>query len=415
MARRVLLIAFQFPPFAASSAVQRTLRFVQYLPEFGWEPVVLTAHERAFERTSESLMAEIPASVHVERAFALDAARHLSLCGRYPRAVALPDRWSSWLLGAIPAGLRLLRKYRPEAIWSTYPVATTSLVGLTLRKLSGLPWIADFRDPMYDDSYPTNATLRRAHRGIERWTVYNCNRLVLTAPGAVQLYRSRYPDVPANRFALIQNGYDESSFRATETIQRCRFSAVTLVHSGVIYPKERDPSALFGALKDLMSEGILEAGMFRIVLRATGHDQEIAHLVENFGVGSLVEICSAVPYHVALSEMQQADGLLVLQGNDCPYQIPAKVYECLRAGRPIVALVGGHTDTAAVLREASGALIADLSDRAGIGAVLRTFMANVAAGHEDSPLTEVVRSHSRQRRAQELSELLALVTADASI
>ena len=97
--RRVLMIAFHFPPLAGSSGIQRTLRFAQHLPEFGWEPLVLTAHPRAYERTSGDLVADIPEGMHVERAFALDSARHLAIKGRYPDIFARPDRWISWKLG----------------------------------------------------------------------------------------------------------------------------------------------------------------------------------------------------------------------------------------------------------------------------------------------------------------------------
>src|SRR5262245_33717768 len=104
MSRRVLMVAFHFPPLSGSSGIQRALRFVQHLPAHGWEPVVLSAHPRAYEATSADLMQEVPPQTVVERAFALDTARHLAIAGRYPRMLALPDRWCSWAMGAVPAG-----------------------------------------------------------------------------------------------------------------------------------------------------------------------------------------------------------------------------------------------------------------------------------------------------------------------
>ena len=92
MKRVVLMIAFQFPPYAGSSAVQRTLRFVRYLPEFGWEPIVLTANAGAYEFTSQDQMADIPRGAIIERAFCVDTARHLGLLRRYPSSLARPDR-----------------------------------------------------------------------------------------------------------------------------------------------------------------------------------------------------------------------------------------------------------------------------------------------------------------------------------
>jgi hypothetical protein len=103
--KRVLMIAYHFPPLAGSSGIQRTLRFAQQLPDFGWEPIVLTAHPRAYERVSDDLLREVPINLVVHRAFALDTARHLSIARRYPGFLARPDRWMSWRWGAVAAGM----------------------------------------------------------------------------------------------------------------------------------------------------------------------------------------------------------------------------------------------------------------------------------------------------------------------
>ncbi|HSQ81014.1 MAG TPA: glycosyltransferase, partial [Casimicrobiaceae bacterium] len=154
--KRVLMIAYHFPPLAGSSGIQRTLRFVQHLPAFGWEPAVLTADPRAYERTSEDLDAEVPDGVQVERAFALDTARQLSIAGRYPGFLARPDRWMTWQYAAVRSGMKLIRRWRPDVIWSTYPIATAHVIGSVLHRRSGLPWIADFRDPMAQEGYPAD-------------------------------------------------------------------------------------------------------------------------------------------------------------------------------------------------------------------------------------------------------------------
>src|SRR4051812_8923822 len=148
MTKRILLVAYHFPPVQGSSGLQRTLKFAQYLPSFGWQAAVLTAHPRAYEHVTADQVDDIPASTFVRRAFALDTARHLSIRGAYPRALALPDRWVSWWFGAVPAGLALIRRFKPDVIWSTFPIATAHLVGLTLAHLTRLPWVADFRDAM---------------------------------------------------------------------------------------------------------------------------------------------------------------------------------------------------------------------------------------------------------------------------
>jgi hypothetical protein len=106
MMKKILMIAFHFPPFSGSSGVQRTLRFVQHFPALGWQPLVLSAQALAFEKTSPDLLSEVPESVLVERAFALDTARHLQIKGRYLGWMARPDRWVSWQFDAVRRGLQ---------------------------------------------------------------------------------------------------------------------------------------------------------------------------------------------------------------------------------------------------------------------------------------------------------------------
>src|SRR5436305_1673351 len=97
--KRILMIAYHFPPLRGSSGIQRTLRFAKYLPQFGWFPTVLSIHPAAYESTGSDQMADIPAGVEVHRAFGLDSARHLSIRGRYPALLGRPDRWRTWWLG----------------------------------------------------------------------------------------------------------------------------------------------------------------------------------------------------------------------------------------------------------------------------------------------------------------------------
>jgi len=126
MVKRVLMIAYHFPPISASSGFQRTLRFSQYLPESGWMPSVLTVHPRAYPgHVADPPEANaLPRDGHVRRAFALDTAKHLSLFGRYPQWLSTPDRWWSWQIGAVPAGLAMIRELKPDVLWSTFPIAT---------------------------------------------------------------------------------------------------------------------------------------------------------------------------------------------------------------------------------------------------------------------------------------------------
>src|SRR6185503_2245496 len=107
-ARRLLLIAFHFPPIQGSTGVTRTLAFAKYLRDYGWEVAVLTVHPRAYTEVRADNLQTVRPHVMVERASALDAQRHLSIRGRYASFLALPDRWQSWIPAGIARGVRLV-------------------------------------------------------------------------------------------------------------------------------------------------------------------------------------------------------------------------------------------------------------------------------------------------------------------
>lgn len=405
-AKRVLMIAYHFPPLAGSSGIQRTLRFVQHLPTFGWQPIVLSADPRAYERVSDDLTADIPPSTPVCRAFALDTARHLSLGGRYVGAWARPDRWVSWRFDAVRQGLRLIREHRPQAIWSTYPIATAHLIGAALARRSGLPWIADFRDPMAQDGYPADPRTWASFKRIEETAADSAALSVFSTAGALREYQRRYPHAAA-RMALLENGYDEGSFADVEHTPRrgepLSPGALTLLHSGIVYPSERDPEPLFEAVRTLLASGRLAPQSLRLRFRAAVHDALLQRLAKQYGIEALVETLPSLPYREALEEMLRADALLVLQGNDCNDQVPAKVYEYLRAGRPVLCLADPPGDTAQVCSRAGLSDIAALEDSGAIAQALVAFLDKLAAGHAPRALPDVVAAASRRARCAQLA------------
>jgi glycosyltransferase involved in cell wall biosynthesis len=411
MVKRVLMLAFHFPPQRGSSGIQRTLKFVRHLPALGWQPLVLSAHPRAYENTGADQLGEIPGTVPVRRAFALDSARHLAVRGRYPGLLALPDRWASWLLGAVPAGLAIVRRMRPALIWSTYPIATAHLAAFALHRLTGLPWVADLRDPMIDASHPSGRLRRAAAAWVEARVVRHAARVVVTTPGALRSYRARYPAAPPERFRLIENGYDEEAF--TNLAPATPGKPFTLLHSGVIYPSERDPGPLFEALAALRARGLIAPATFRLRLRAPAHEALLRGMAERYGLADLIEILPHLPYRAALAEMLGADGLLVLQAANCNDQVPAKLYEYLRAGRPILALTDPAGDTAGLLRGHGIDTIARLDDSGEIATGIARFLELAASGRAPRASSERVRAAERRQRTAQLADLLDEVALEA--
>ncbi len=408
MNKRALLIAFHFPPQAGSSGIQRTLSFSKHLGRHGWEPMVLSAHPRAYDIQNPSQLASVPSQLVVKRAFVLDVKRHIGIKNRYPGLLALPDRWTSWLFGAVPAGLSMIRKHRPQVIWTTFPIATANLIGLVLHRLTGLPWIADLRDPMLQVTYPTATLQRKAFQWIEAQTLKHCTLAVCTTHSAMQAYASRFPDL-AWKFRVIENGYDEDglSMQGVELGKKSQAPdrRITLLHSGMLYKNGRSPSAFLHAIAALKRQGKIDASSLHVMLRAPGDVEPITELIAEQDIGDIVEIAPAIPYREALREMLSVDGLLIFQGKQYNAQIPAKIYEYFWARRPVLGLVDAAGETAHVLRAAGFDSLVAMDQVEAITPALERFVEQIRSGTAYVATPEVVAQCSRANRARQLADV----------
>src|SRR5205807_3649186 len=158
----------------------------------------------------------------------------------------------------------------------TYPIATAHLIGLSLHRLTGVPWVADFRDPMTEkdpvtgEEFPSDRTIRRINGWIERPAIMRCAKAVFTTPGTADMYAKRFRDLEQSRWAVIPNGFDEQSFEKAESAvngKRYGGARIMLLHSGVLYPHARDPRCFFEALAQLRASGDISASTLKVVLR----------------------------------------------------------------------------------------------------------------------------------------------------
>lgn len=335
----ILIIALDFPP-CKSAGVQRTLLFCKYLKQLGWNPVVLTvdanAHLAHDDSTSETF--DFP----VYRAHSLNSKRDLSIKGKTISWLQSPDKFWTWYYTAVPLGLKLLKKYNPSVIWSTYPVLTAHRIANKLAKKSGVPWIADYRDPVqarYDFSQTLSKTIRR----IERSSVERASKLVFTTKQASLLYQSLYETHPTSKFCVIPNGFD-SLHVSNEALDNS--NKFLLLHSGAVYENGRDPTQLFIAIHQLKKEGFLTIENFSLVFRGCDGDRFKTQITD-LSINELVSFLPSISYKESVIEMSQASALLLLQGELFTNQIPGKLYEYLATNKPVVCIcpAGSATHT----------------------------------------------------------------------
>ncbi len=357
--RHALFVVFHYPPEASSSGVLRTLKYTRYLPEHGWRTTVLTLNRDAYEVTDSKLERQIPEQARVIRTRYLNAKTHLSLFGIYPPILAVPDRWIGWYPWAVAAGRRALREDPFDLVYSTSPVATAHLIGRSLARSARVPLVTDFRDPWYEEP-PEPGT-----PGVVHWFAPRLERRVIAAASHVvtstthlrDMLQARYREQPADKFTAILNGYDEADFAALPAALARNDGRMLVVHAGNINPEFRDPRPLFRAARTLADQGRIDASrlLFRFIGGgAFGESGSMRQCLAETGLRDSVEFLPRVPYEAALQELARADLLLLLQASDDTVGlVPAKLYEYLRAQKPVLALLFPGA-TGEVLKQTGG-------------------------------------------------------------
>lgn len=407
-----LFVAYHFPPEGSSSGVLRTLKYALYLPAHRWTVTVVSIDVSAYACVDHQSAASIPDSVDVIRTPYLDSKRHLAVRGSYLAATAIPDRWVGWYPWAVRAGERAIRQKSVDLIYATAPVPTALLVGRRLAQRHRLPLVVDLRDPWYEEP-PEPGTpwiVHQAARILERRTLAAAARVTTTTDQITELLRRRYPDLPPSRFQTIMNGFDEADFGTPNVWNPHGRRALTLLHAGGINPQYRDPAPLLHAIRTAANHGLLDASKLRLRLLGPGtygHSAELARALEETGLAEQVEVVRRQPYGDALAAMQEADVCLLLQASaDTVGLIPAKLFEYLRSGVPVLALVypGASAD---LLSEIGGGWSVDPRDEKALVGTLAQIYASWSAGelHAHAAAADLLARYDRRNLTRQLARL----------
>jgi glycosyltransferase involved in cell wall biosynthesis len=394
--RKVLLLTYHFPPSGAV-AVYRMLGLVRYLPQFGWQPIVVAPPQVPWEPVDEALLAQVPPETPVERVpFAS------GLIGRMARYCA-PE--AHWLWAASGACKRMITEHQPSAILTSSPPGCVHLLGRRLQRKFGLPWLADFRDPWVTNLRVDRLGFRlRFARWLESRVMRQANVLIANTPLNQRGWAEAYP-LEAHKMVTITNGFDPEKFE-THASPRVSSEPLTILHAGELY-NQRDPRPLLDALRELRAAGEPLSIQLDFVGRHTSGHFDMAQEVRSRGLEKDVRLEGQIPYAEALTRMMRADILLILHAAEFRVSIPAKLYEYLGAGRPILAMAELDSDIAWILRE-SGALhrVAPPRDVAQIKQSLVELAREVEAGHAAVPNPDALKQFTRERMAQKFAECL---------
>lgn len=399
--KKILMIALDFPP-CQTAGVQRTLKFVEYLPDNDWQPIVLTAMPFIYDTLSAQTC---PNNVPVYRAFGLNTLKHLAIKGRHLALMTKPDRFFTWFYHGAMLGKKIIEEHKPDVIWSTFPYSTAMRIGLSLKRHSGLPWVADFRDPFAGvnpmlnvDNYPASQ--------IDRHVVENADHCIFATDNMRQLYQAAYPTLPDSRMSVITNGYNETQFAKAEAsvAQSPSKSGFLMIHSGVVYPNERNPINLLKAVAQLRDAGELPEG-FHLMFRGGQPTDDVSGFIQAQKLDALVSFTGLISYEKSIEEMLRASALIILQGKVFNNQIPGKAYEYLRTGRPILAISDHQSATSRLLEGQGGTYIADIDNTQDIARQMSQLFAQI-----NNTYVRDIHRYSREATAQQLADVLSKVS-----
>ena len=366
--RSVLVVAYFFPPLGGGG-VQRTAKFVKYLPHHGWMPTVITTTARYYGVHDESLLNDIPAEVRVVAASENDLLRRAGnrLSGRrwvpgrwrYLPAQVLgwPDPMNGWVPGALAAVARELHTGNYDALITTSAPYSAHIVGALARRITGVPWIADFRDEWSQNpELKQPEFLKRLSSRVERMIVGGCDRVIVTTNGA------RLAGPVAGKQTTITNGVDLADIAAKMAVSpRERF---TLSFVGSLYG-DRNCREVLAALKRLSERGAIDPDRveFRIVGRVSVDD-----LTDVRGRIRITQL-GYVSHYAALAEMRSADALVAYLPSHSR-SIPGKIFEYLACGRPILCVVGRGSASFEMVRELGAGYSVEPTDSVGLDRAL---------------------------------------------
>jgi glycosyltransferase involved in cell wall biosynthesis len=366
---KVLIVTYYWPP-SGGAGVQRWLKFAKYLPEYGWEPIILTVDPEyaAYPATDTSLEKEVQKSTKVYRTKATDWFRiYSSDKARIPSAgfansidntlkekisrfirgnFFIPDPRRGWNKFAFKKAIELIRELNIGVVVTTSPPHSTQLIGLRLkRKFNDIKWIADLRDPWtdiyyYEHFYPTSIS-RAIDSQYEKKVLKNADRILTVGPSLKSSLTLKYEGIE-KKTDIITNGFDEMDFDGIKAIDPSLF---TITYVGTLSSKY----PIVGLLDALVE---IKKSHLNFLLRFVGTVPENMKQIINSRIPS--DSIEFVPYSIhneAIAFMMKSSMLLLIIPENVNNRniITGKIFEYIASGKPVLCLGPEDGDAAAIL------------------------------------------------------------------
>lgn len=396
--KRVLVISYYWPP-SGGSGVQRWVKMCKYLQEFGWQPVVYTPSNPAVTSTDNSLLHDIPWSVEVLK-YPIIEPGHL-----VPRVTSsqvtpinaqkktfkqkimmwlrgncfIPDPRATWVLPSVFFLHKYLEENKIDAIVSTGPPHSMHLIAKRLVAKTGIPWIADFRDPWTRMFYFKHLNLTqmslKKHIRMEKEVLDTADCIVAVSPRVQEEFRS----MTDTRVELVTNGFDEEDFPGYANSMTGSYSSggnqsfsesrnafgngkFTMLHAG-LFASDGNPLVLWKVLADMLESEPGFKDDFLLVLCGKT-DKEVKNAIVAAGLQDNFDDRGYVTHSNVVEMMRNASVLMLPLRQEPEYKatLPGKIFEYLASRRPILGIGQTDGDAASMLKDTQSGVMIDWDD-----------------------------------------------------
>jgi len=428
--KKVLIITYYWPP-AGGPGVQRVLKYAKYLPQFGWQPVILTVRNGEFFTLDKTLENDVPDSLPVfktnsiepniwyKKFVGLSAEQHIPdsvlaeentswkkrLAAWVRLNLFIPDAKIGWKPFAVKTGKKIIREMKPQVIFSSSPPPTVHLIARTLSAWSGIPWLADFRDPWtkihYYGASRKSGLAGRVDRRLEQKVLQTAHTLTAVSPG--------FFDAAENeRIHILPNGFDRDDLKGISPDASGNTFVIRYMGS---LSAQRYVETFFTVMKDICAAADSKREIRIEFIGVVNED--IKQKINEQNIDCPVDFRAYLSHKEVLETISRADLLLLfINRTDMAKQIlSGKVFEYLMVQKPVLAF--GPPDGASdkLLQETGAGKLFDYDDYDGARRFIEERFAEWKSGKEFAGFkTDEINKYDRRTATQKLSELFTELT-----
>lgn len=421
--KNILFVSYHFPPIGGVG-VQRTLKYIKYLPYFGWKPFVLTQKGAKWKTDESELLSYLPANaeilrvkpwVHIWEFFPAASSFWGKIRNTFTKVlnyISIPDRAIFWCLPSIRKAVRLIKNKNIEVIYTTSPPNSTHLLGYLLSQITKRPWIADFRDPWVEDplidrnKFSSRIRLK-IQTPMEARVIASTQRITVTTEQTREGFIKKYGSLVSQKISVIPNGYDPEDFAGLEPLGHNNKFRITYTGS---LRSLRTCIPFLQALQELLKEKPELRKEISVTFFGQQKSQE-AVFVKKAGLSDIVKFHGYVSHKESLQHQISSDVLLLFMtvpsSKGGGQILPAKIFEYIASGKPILGILPPEGEAGKLIQNENLGIAVDFEDISKIKeAIYKLYQQYKNDALKVSISPRLLRTYNRKELTLKLAHLM---------